>query len=158
MVELSKAAQEFRLPLHPDGLFENRLESIKQNLITHDIVILTNPAKLSGTFDMSTLPFISIVDLIDHLKLIYSGDKMKEFKHWTKNEGYQMYKDCYVHCIKVGYFEEHTGYCYAKGDVKTRTNDRDPVTKSPFYRTWIILNRELTDKVIHSAFCTCKGG
>ena len=37
-----------------------------------------------------------------------------------------MYKDGYVHCIKVGYFEEHTGYCYAKGDVKTRTNDRDP--------------------------------
>ena len=45
-----------------------------------------------------------------------------------------------------------------KSKVKPRTCDKDPVSKSNFYVTWILLkNGEASTYCIVSAYCSCKG-
>ena len=64
---------------------------------------------------------------------------------------------CFSRKIEVCPSKNVPGYCIVKGNVKPRTNAKDPVTKKSTYSTWIILKS--TDKgAIHSAMCTCKGG
>ena len=69
-----------------------------------------------------------------------------------------MSNDGYVKQLSAGKFENHDDFHYITASVKPRTNDKDPVTKQPFYKTWIIVSSKNIAKVIFSAFCTCKGG
>ena len=72
-----------------------------------------------------------------------------------------MCKDGYVLDLQGAKYEG-TQYVVLKSTVKPRTNEKDPVTKLPYYKQWIILSESVAGTTsatcVHSAFCNCKGG
>ena len=49
-------------------------------------------------------------------------------------------------------------HCFVIAHVKPRTNDKDPISKLPYYKLWIIFDKHDLHTSIYSANCSCKGG
>ena len=158
LIQLCKVACEMDIELDPDGIQEDKLKTKQSKLCFKDGTNLKDPGTLDGVNDLSILPYIGIVDLYDHLRSIHSCENMKVLKQWNKTEGFQMHKDGYVIDVVIGQYEENENCCFIKGKVKPRTNDKDPISKLPFYKTWVIVNKDAPKNILKSAFCSCKGG
>ena len=72
-------------------------------------------------------------------------------------EGYTMHQDGYVLDVKCVVYGNN--YVALKSNVKSRTCDKDPLSKLNFYVYWILLkNGEGSSFCIVKAYCSCKGG
>ena len=75
-----------------------------------------------------------------------------------KMEGYQMFAERYVQFVSPGIFPETDKHCFVIAHVKPRTNEKDPISKLPYYKLWIIFDKHDLHTSIYSANCSCKGG
>ena len=77
-------------------------------------------------------------------------------------EGHSMFQDGYVVDIKTVKCEVNgetlSHFCAIKSDVKPRTNEKDPVSKKPYYSLWNVFSSDDMQSSIYSAYCRCKGG
>ena len=67
-----------------------------------------------------------------------------------------MFIDGYVQLLAPG--DESDKYVFLIGHVKPRTNDKDPISKLPYYKLWIILDKNESHSRVFTAQCSCKGG
>ena len=160
LIELCDCAVEIGLEIDPDGLVEDREEVITSKLVTPDNTILSNPlSKPDSEFsnDLSHLPPISIFDMYNYL-VSFDGFDHASLRDYYRMEGYTMAQDGYVLDLQVSNYVDNPEYVILKSKVKPRTREKDPVTKLPHYKTWIIATSASSRGSLYSAFCSCKGG
>lgn len=147
--------------IDPDGLLEDRQEIIRLKLSVTGFhqKSLPHPHSVSCANNLSIIPNVSIFDVYNYLLTfpeIYSHSKLKEYK---KLEGYTLFLDGYVLDLSCGQFSPpFTNYFTVHSKVKPKTRERDPITRLPFYKCWIILTKNKDSCCVKSAFCCCKGG
>ena len=165
LIELCLAADELGLDIDPDGLIEDREEILRDKLLLHSGSMIKNPVIVSsnGNKNLSILPQISIIDIFNYLvqfRETYSYAILRDYK---KTEGYSLYEDGYVLDVETQLClnsedNEEDGYFSVISKVKPRTNEKDPITKKPYYVSWIIFSAQEDASRIYSAYCGCKGG
>ena len=157
LVDLCSKAKELGLEFDPDCVFEDREEVIASKL-RDGSVVLGNPALLTGTSDLSSVPFTTEFDVFSYL--LGNGANHTSLREFRRSEPYTLMQDGYVKCLEVVKFEGSPDYCGLKAWVKPRTRDKDPVTGASYYHPWIILSSTNANSrsSIVSAYCTCKGG
>ena len=163
LVRLCEAAEDIGIEVDPDGLLEDREEILKEKLTTHDNERLKNPVLEVKSDDLSKLPQISIFDIYNYLLAFKMYDHIT-LRNYQRMEGYSMFEDGYVLDVKTTTCSsdngQHDKYFAIISNVKPRTNEKDPVSKKPYYLTWIIVTKEESHQrgSIYSAYCSCKGG
>ena len=156
--KLAALAVEMDVEVDPEGLTEDREETIRKKLNLLDgEQILPLPESLTATSDLTAAPRITLRDILNYqleAKSVYSDG---ELKHPYKSEAWQMTRDKFV--LEMSYAEyTDTKFVAIQSKVKPRTNQCDPVTKLPYYSVWIIISNEDLGPEIRSAFCACKAG
>ena len=151
-------AIEQNLELDPEGLLEDREETVREKLhLLQGGLSLPSPDTLTATPDLAGAPRITLRDVLNYqieAKSVYSDGELKQP---YRSEAWQMTRDNYV--LEILYAEyEGTKFVAIKSKVKPRTNQCDPVTKLPYYSVWIIISNEELGPEIKTAFCVCKGG
>ena len=68
-----------------------------------------------------------------------------------------MAMDEFVMDLKAAAYGYFQGVFAITSKVKPRTREKDPITKLPYYKVWILLMGTDSNRV-YSAYCTCKGG
>ena len=68
-----------------------------------------------------------------------------------------MFVERCVQFVSSGIFPETGKHCFVIAHVKPRTHDKDPISKFPYYKLWIIFEKHDVHTSIYSANCTCKG-
>jgi hypothetical protein len=155
LTEMCALARETCADVDPDGLNEDIGDIIATKLRVGVDDNLTLPSLLEGSWDLSSIPEFTVIDIYNYL-MTFSQYDHTVLRYYYKMEGYTMFKDGFVLEVQGVRFNCRTDYAAVKAKVKPRTNDRDPLTKLDHYSVWITFNTEQV--AIKSAYCSCKGG
>ena len=139
-------------------MIEDRADILKDKLLLSDGTFLPNPDVLPGSSDISILPPVGIFDLYNYLTSSEEYD-LPSLRNYHKMEAYGMFKDGYVLLLESVTLSED--YTALRAKVRPRTNEKDPISKLGYYKSWIVFSKtkEAENKgTIHSAICSCKGG
>ena len=137
LISLCEAASLLNIEVDPDGINEDKSINIRDKLTTEDGLKLKIPFLCDTTDDLSILPRVAIVDLYNYLRTCNDFDHAS-MRDVEKMEGHQMFIDEYVQFISPGTFAESDKYCFVIAHVKPRTNDKDPISKLPYYKLWLV--------------------
>ena len=66
-----------------------------------------------------------------------------------------MFRDEYVQFLAPGKFDNTDKHYFLVAHVKPRTNEKDPFSKLPYYKLWMIFDRNELHSSSYSAHCGC---
>lgn len=151
LIELCVKAAELGIQVDPDGLLEDRDVVINEKVTTPTGIVLD---KIKTSLDLSSFPVLSILDIYNYLVKFsdYTHETLRDFR---KMEAYTMHLDGFVLELQAGTYTGST-YGLLKSKVKPRTNEKDPITKLSYYKTWIMFSGLTSSGTcVFSALCNC---